>query len=181
MSYLYLCLLVVQYFEDSKQLWSYTDLNVSTALYILLVMRISIVILYLIVVHGYIEYKKRPPQSDTSVHVCVFVLYIAVMVIFHFHIVSLCFLTIFYGNSFVASLWQSNPVVCTEDPRPPLSKTLDSQRVEPSQDPIPCLALRWAVLCSIVPWIVFDSLSLVHLQLTNVVLVCRTPFRLAGL
>lgn len=100
MSYLYLCLLVVQYFEDSKQLWSYTDLNVSTALYILLVMRISIVILYLIVVHGYIEYKKRPPQSDTSVHVCVFVLYIAVMVIFHFHIVSLCFLTIFYGNSF---------------------------------------------------------------------------------
>lgn len=48
-------------------------------------MRISIVVLYLIVVHGYVVYKKkRPPQSDTSVHVCVFVLYIAVTVSFCF-------------------------------------------------------------------------------------------------
>lgn len=43
--------------------------------------------------------KKRPPRSDTSVHVvCLFffflfvvVLYIAVMVSFYFHIVSLGF------------------------------------------------------------------------------------------
>lgn len=57
-----------------------------------------------------------------------------------------------------------------------LVQTLDSQRVESSQDPHSCHALRRAVLCSIVPCIVFESLLLVLSQLTNVVLVCRTPF-----
>lgn len=61
-----------------------------------------------------------------------------------------------------------------------LVQTLDSQRVKTSQDPHVCHALRRAILCSIVPCIVFDSMLLVLSLLTSVVLVCTVEPPLPG-
>lgn len=172
-------------FEDSRLLLydrSYRDLNVSKTVYSLLVMRISIVILYLISFHDYIVYKKRPPQSDTSVHVCIFVLYIAVMVSFRSSHCLTPSLTIFQDSSFCSFTLAVKSSGVDGGPTASLLNSLDSLRVRSSQDPHVCYALRRAILCGIVPRIVFDSLLLVLSQLTSVVLVCRAPpLCLAGL
>lgn len=128
-------------FEDSKRLWSYRDLNVSTALYILLVMRISIVILYLIVVHGYIEYKKRPPQWHFCTCMCFF--------FFFFFFVHSCngFLSFFTLSHSVTHhiLWQllcsfTLAVKSSGVDGGSLAQMLDSQRVESLPRPacLPC-------------------------------------------
>lgn len=139
MSYLYLCLLVVQYLKIVNSYDRIEILMVSTALNILLVMRISIVILYLIVFYDYTVYKKRPPQSDTSVHVCVFVLYIAVTVTSHFHIVSLCLspyfmatpLKLHFGSQTQWCRWRTNGL--------PLSKHLTLRETSHRKTRIPAM------------------------------------------
>lgn len=105
-----LMLVTCAVFEDSKQLWSYRDLKVSTALY--LVMRISIVILYLIVfmITMYIKTSAEWHFCTCCVSLLCFVH--SCNVSFYFHIILS--LTIIYGNFVVASLWQSNPVVQME-------------------------------------------------------------------
>lgn len=90
-------------------------------------------------------------------------------------------IAILYGNSSEVSLWQSDPFLCDESTNClPFPNTWLS--VKSSQDPHPGLyPQKRAVLCSIVPWIVFDSLSpLAFVQLTKVVLVCRNSSLLSG-
>lgn len=63
-----------------------------------------------------------------------------------------------------------------EDPRPPLSKGLTLREPGHPEPAFQRHAHRQADLCSIVPCNSLKSLLLVLLQLTNVVLVYRTPF-----
>lgn len=177
MSYLYLCLLVVQYLKIVNSYDRIEILMVSTALNILLVMRSSIVILYLIVFYDYTVYKKRSPQSDTSVHVCVFVLYIAVTLSSHFHTMSHSV----SHHILWQLLWSFTLAVKPSGVNgvPMASRCPNTWLSERQVIARPAFLLCPRTGSHVQHSSLYKSLIvclLVLSQLTNVVLVCRTPF-----
>lgn len=140
--------------------------------------------------------KKRLLQNDTSVQLCVYVwhMWCGVVQCMCVVFVHSCKWLALFSHSLtilISPYYMATPLKRHFGSQTPSSRDGRTHSlpcpntwlsVKSSQDPLPChCPRRRAVLCSIVPCIVFDSLSPLALaQLTKVVLVCGNSSPMSG-